>query len=197
MKKVISALAALVAMIGLSTEASAYDNANTFGKGDLAVNVGLHIGSLEDEAMLGIGASAEYGILENLIKDKGSVGVGLMFGYGSSEGTAYKFPIPNERGIEVKYNNSIVRIATRGVFHYQFIPQLDTYAGMTFGIADFVSAEAKIEGIRAEKWDYDKTEFCSGLFAGIRYMLTDNFGLNAEAGLEDFSYLSIGVAFKF
>ncbi len=195
MKKTLLTLALILLGIGNAHIATA--SINTFRQGDLGINAGLHLGSLEGNLMTGLALSAEYGIIGDMINGKGSIGVGAELGAGHSH-ASNKY---TESSVEwkEKWNNNIVRIATRGVFHYQFIPQLDTYAGMTFGLCDIVTNHYKLIAADdvQEKSKGTHADFCYGLFAGVRYMFTKNLGLNSELRWDGFSIFSIGLAFKF
>ncbi len=189
MKKVLATAFAIVATFAVAEMASATSNINTFKKGDLGLNVNFHLGTLNDEGMAGISAVGEYGILNNIINEKGSIGVGAQIGCGWSSEKLYSSDLGN-----YKIKNSVFRIATRGVLHYQFIPQLDTYAGLSFGIMDFKKYKTKGAGIHAEETD---NSFIFAPFAGVRYMLSSNFGFTSEVAFDEFTWFSIGVAFKF
>ncbi|MBP5365288.1 MAG: hypothetical protein J6Y82_05135 [Bacteroidales bacterium] len=186
-------LSVLAAFLCLAT-ASARDN--SFGKGNLGINLDYGIGTFDIDdfgyddddfgwhgnvAQSSLGAVIEYGILDGLIKGKGTVTVGgqLGFGFGSKHNVDY----------------TRVRIATRGAFHYQFIPQLGTYAGITCGIVDINKAKA---GEGSEKITDTHTRVISPRpFGGIRFMLTDGFGLHSEVSWDNFALWSFGVTFKF
>lgn len=174
----------------LSTFSISNAQNNAFGKGDFGLNLNYGIGAFTDGSFGGddlsgsifqnsLGASIEYGIMEGIIKGKGTIAVGGQFGYG--------FNTDNN----VDYTR--IRIATRGVFHYQFVPQLDTYAGVTCGIVDI--NKIKVDYISES---YSHTRFVYPcLFAGARYMFSNNFGINSEVSWDEFAFCSFGVSFKF
>lgn len=165
---------------------------NEFGKGDMALNINYGMGDFDvDDNVFqhSLGASLEYGILDGIIKGKGTVAVGGQVGFG--------FGSKSEHGVDI--NCTRFRIATRGVFHYQFIPQLDTYAGITLGIVDIDKAE--LEGdfgdSEIEKLEEKETRFVGPVaFAGARYMFSDSFGLNVELSWDSFAMVGLGVTFK-
>lgn len=165
---------------------------NEFGKGDMALNINYGMGDFDvDDNVFqhSLGVSLEYGILDGIIKGKGTVAVGGQVGFG--------FGSKSEHGVDI--NCTRFRIATRGVFHYQFIPQLDTYAGITLGIVDIDKAE--LEGdfgdYEIEKLEEKETRFVGPVaFAGARYMFSDSFGLNVELSWDSFAMVGLGVTFK-
>lgn len=188
-KKIILAIVTMIAVSLSSVEAQN----NAFGKGDMALNINYGIGTFsehdfgfsgdwgENVFQNSLGASLEYGIMEGIIKGKGTISVGGQFGYGF--------------GSEDEVDYSRIRIATRGVFHYQFVPQLDTYAGITCGVVDINKCKISVDGFSE---DESKAHFIApNLFAGVRYMLSDSFGLNSEVSWDHFAFWSLGVSFKF
>ncbi len=193
MKKFFVSMLAVVASLGIAEQSFAASNINTFSQGDLGINVVFNLGSLNDESMFGGSASAEYGILEGLIKGKGSIGVGGQLGFGKSSGDKYVVS-----GTTTQVKNTVFRIATRGVFHYQFIPQLDTYAGLSCGIVDHkkYKTETKVAGGATTDVKVTDNDFIFAPFIGVRYMFSSNFGLTSELSIDEFSYFAFGVTFK-
>ena len=197
--KIKSILATLVAVC-VATVATAQ---NEFGKGDAAININYGFGSFDgvdasdgSVFMNSLGASVEFGIMEGLIKGKGTVAVGAQVGLGFG---AEKFQ-------NVDLNCTRIRIATRGVFHYQFVPQLDTYAGITLGIVDInkykYDGDYRVTGdnfdvtMNAEVEETDADFIYPVAFAGARYMFSNSFGLNMEVSWDSFAIMSVGVTFK-
>lgn len=191
--KLKSFFATLVAVL-VASEASAQ---NEFGKGDLGLNINYGIGAFncdvddsDDNVFLNsLGASLEYGILDGIIKGKGTVAVGAQVGVGFGS---------ESQGIG-DLNCNRIRIATRGVFHYQFVPQLDTYAGITFGIVDINKYKYKYEdgGFKIESDATDSDFIFPVAFVGARYMFSDAFGINMELSWDSYAYMAIGVSLKF
>ena len=201
MKKTIFSVAtALVALFAVSTSADAQNYAQ-FKKGDLAFNLDYGMGAFTsydgidfDDNIFqhSIGLSGEYGIMDGMINGKGSIGVGGQFGLGFGrekyEGLGY----------EDKTIATRIRIATRGVFHYQFTPAFDTYGGLTFCFVDIdnYTFKSKYEGVET-KSDHTDTNFIEPrLFVGARYMVSNSFGFNLETTWDRFAYVAIGVTFK-
>lgn len=198
MKRFITAIAAIIMMAGTTMAQSNYAK---FNKGDIAINVDYGLGAFNkidgydfDDAILShsIGVSGEYGIMDGMINGKASIGVGGQFGLGFGR---EKYDGP---GFENKTIATRIRIATRGVFHYQFAPQFDTYGGMTFCFVDIdnYTFKSKTEGSEI-KADHTDTNFIEPrLFAGARYMVSDSFGVNIETTWDRFAFVAFGVTFK-
>ena len=197
MKKLFSAIAVLAMML-VSGNSYAQNNYAKFNKGDLAFNLNYGIGGFTsydgvdfDDNILqhSIGLSGEYGIIDGMINGKASIGVGDQLGLGFGR----------ETWGDSKTIATRIRIATRGVFHYQFIPQLDTYAGLTFCFVDIdnYTFKNKENGDWEKTGDGTDTNFIEPrLFAGCRYMISRKFGFNAEFSWDRFAYVGLGVTVK-
>lgn len=200
-KNIFAVLSLLVAMV---CTVSAQNNAK-FNKGDLAFNLNYGIGAFtsggfnDNILQHSFGVSGEYGIMDGMINGKGSIGVGGQLGFGFGSKDFY--------GVDVKATR--IRIATRGVFHYQFTPAFDTYGGISFCFVDI--DKYKIEDasysfseddysfeVKSEDLEEKETNFIEPrAFVGARYMLSDSFGLNLETSWDRFAFISFGATFKF
>ena len=193
MKKNILTLLAVVAAAFVSV--TTVNAQSQFHKGDFALNLDYGLGYFSDydfdgnntdnsTAQHSVGLVGEYGIL-NVIDSKGTVSVGAQFGVGF--------------GSEGDFDLRRVRIATRGTLHYSFIPQLDTYAGLTFGIVDINKWKYEYEDDnRKIKVDDTNARFViPAIFTGVRYMVSNSFGFNSEFSWDRFATISLGVSFKF
>jgi len=187
MKKILLMAAAAILTAGV---ASAQE---VFQKGDLVFNAGVGIGNSlytgtgYKSTLPPLSISGEYGIFDNLIHgDNGSIGVGGYLGYAGSK---FKTIID---GSEYGYKYSSFIIGARGTFHYQFVRNLDTYAGVTLG---YDIRSHKSTGKEHSSLGYEDGTFYPSLFVGARYWFTPGFGAFAEAGY-GVSYLNLGVAFR-
>lgn len=200
MKKTIFSIAtALVAMFAVSANAQNYSQ---FKKGDLAFNLDYGMGaftsydghSFDDNIFQhSIGLSGEYGIMDGMINGKASIGVGGQFGLGFGRKSW------DILGEESKTVATRIRIATRGVFHYQFTPAFDTYGGLTFCFVDIdnYTWKYKENGDWKKSGDGNDTNFIEPrLFVGARYMLSNSFGFNLETTWDRFAFVAIGVTIK-
>ena len=202
MKKLILSV---VAVLSLSVMMSVNANAQSkFNKGDFALNVNYGLGAFSDNDWNGngggsvtqhsIGVMGEYGIM-NVINERGTISVGGQFGMGF--------------GSENEVDFRRIRIATRGTLHYSFIPQIDTYGGVTFCFVDI--NKYKWDGYTETKQYYGQTvtvdvegysetknKFIEPrLFAGARYMFNENIGVNLETSWDRFAFVAFGFTFKF
>lgn len=166
-------------LCGFSWSASAQDE--TFNKGDKVVNVGVGLGTYVSDKGFSmtvppITGSFEYGIAD-LFDGRGGIGVGGYIGY-----------LLRKSGGENSFNVSDLFIGPRGLFHYQFIDKLDTYAGFMVGydVVSFGETDSKLSG----------SGFYSTYFIGARYYITNNIGVFGELGY-GVSPLQLGFTYKF
>ena len=158
-----------VLMVSTVTMASLNAQSPAFQKGDkvLSFTAGVPYVSTYNPVVPPVIAGLEFGIVDGIL-EKGAVGIGIYVGFQSF----------------THFSN--VLIGTRGAFHYTFVKNLDTYAGISVGwrvgMAD--------DGYHA--WN----GFSHGEFIGARYYFTRSFALTAELGY-GISSLTGGVAFKF
>lgn len=158
MKKLI--LPVLLAVIFVYT---AEAQNTTFNEGDKVLNVGLGIGStLYTGSAYGstippLSASLEFNVVDELFDENSSIGVGGYLGY-----AGYNYTLV---GSDYGFSNLI--LGGRGALHYQFIDQLDTYAGLLLGY-------------RIVSWSNDSFNnaasggFLTAFYLGGRYYFNDN-----------------------
>ena len=122
-------------------------------------------GQLVGSARLGFGGggipiavSADYGIVDHLINKKDSISVG------------------GQVGMFVYNGGMSLSLAARGNFHYQFIDNLDTYAGLQVGLF--------------------RNGLGLGFDLGARYYFNDKFAVNLEFGGCGFTGASAGISMK-
>lgn len=173
---------------------SSADNSE-FGMGTIAANLGAgfgigysYYGSVT--AMPALSLSVERGSIEGV--GPGIIGIGALVGY---KGYTYKYSYGNYKA---SWNNYMV--AVRGTYHYNIleVPKLDTYAGLSLGV--------RVQTWKDTYWDSNpgysgsfnssSAYITSGIFAGARYMFTNNLGAFGELGY-DMSYLKLGLTAKF
>jgi len=180
-------LVIFLTLFGFSLNASA--QTGIFKEGDMAINAGVGIGTyISHETNMNtfsmtippITGSFEYCILDQLIDGEGSLGIGGYAGYILFRGKD-KFTGGNG------FNVGDFVIGPRGLFHYQFIDNLDTYAGIMLGY-DIVSF-SQPNGTAGSK-------FCPAFFVGARYYFTESFGVFSELGY-GVSPLQLGFTYKF
>ena len=165
----------------------------SFFVGDKIINLGLGIGRTFNtgggytSSFPPLSISYEQGILDNVIDEKGSIGVGGLLGY-----TSYKYDW-SVFGDNYGWKYTDIIIAARGAFHYALVDKFDTYTGLLLG---FRIASSKSFGNIP---DYGFSASTGGVmaawFAGGRYYFTDKFAGMAEIGY-GLSYLTLGVSLK-
>lgn len=160
---------------------------STFAKGYQTLNVGLGIGGTiysDGYKMLvpPISAAYEYCVASGFINNNASIGVG---GYTAFAASRYKF-----NGNHVDRSHFI--LGARGTFHYEFVPLLDTYAGLMLGY-DIDNTSGRIDG---RKDTDDNTGFAYSGFIGVRYYFSPTVAGYAELGY-GITYASIGATFRF
>ena len=103
----------------------------------------------------------------------------------------YISPYPGSR-YEVTYTN--IGFGGRGMWHFNFAENLDTYVGLTLGYVIQDSSVTQGVGI-----DYSTASsfFLWGFNLGARYFFNDSIGVFAELGYSGLQYGCIGVTFKF
>ena len=123
-----------------------------------------------------LAVSYELGIMDNLFDGNASIGVGGYFGISSSR---YRYS-------GATYTSSSIVVGPRGSFHYYFVEDLDTYAGLLLG-ANFISNRS----------DYGPVGgFAVDAFVGARYYFQPNIAAMAEIGFGAIAFLNVGVALR-
>ena len=149
MRKKLLLLVAIISFLGLGAQAQ-----STMSKGQLVGSARLGFGG----GGIPIAVAADYGIVDNLINGEDAISVG------------------GQVGIFMYDSNISFTLAARGNFHYQFIDNLDTYAGLQIGL--------HTSGISF------------GFDLGTRYYFNDKFAVGIEFGGCGFTGTSIGVSMK-
>jgi len=185
----------MILVIGLCMIAFAHTSAqqSTFEQNDNVVSLGVGLGGnlYSGYGYRGSGFSRiptltltyERCIIGNLFNEQSSLGIGGLVGY-----TTAKY-----KSGGWGWTSTDIMIGARGAFHYAFVDNLDTYAGIMAGY-----------NINTWKWngsEYDRTHTgSSGLiytvFAGARYYFADAIGVFAELGY-GYTLANVGITLKF
>ena len=196
MKKTSFFLLGLITLFVFSTEAKSTppagmpDVAKTFEQGDFVINVGLGLGSTlytgtyYTTRVPGISASVEYGVMDDIIVEKMTLGVGGIIGYSSS-----KVKYSNNSGWYENYTT----IGLRGAMHYPLVENFDVHAGVILG---FNVVSSNYYGTNISGSTAASSAPIAGGYIGGRYYFTPNIAAMAELGY-GISVLNIGLAFKF
>jgi len=160
---------------------------SALAKSDIAINVGLGIPAYLDGMRLPLFTSSfEIGILDGLLNDKASIGVGGSLGITSNRETYYTL-------FQTHKDYTHVIVGARGAFHYSPLYRLDTYAGTMIGY-DFVSPPRTTYYSSSDDFD---SRVAAHFFVGIRYYLMSNIAIYAEAGYSVIAPVEAGIAFRF
>jgi hypothetical protein len=96
--------------------------------------------------------------------------------------------------IDVIYRN--IGFGGRGMYHFNFMDNLDTYAGLTLGYV-LQKVAVKTSGLGGQGADYDGDSFFLwGLNIGARYFFTDFIGAYLELGYSGLQFASVGLSVK-
>jgi len=172
-------LVVFLTLVGFSWGASAQTDA--FNKGDMIINAGVGIGRyisypLFSNKILPISGSFEYSVTD-LFDGKGGIGIGGYVAYTS---------FGDKEGLNVTVSDLI--IGPRGIFHYQFIENLDTYAGFMVGY--------DVKSFPKSNYNLPGSELYTTFFIGARLYITKNIGVFGELGY-GVSPLQLGLCYKF
>lgn len=164
-------------------------NAQLFSKGDNVINLGIgvpsYLGGNGYETKLPlISGSYEYGLFDDLLEGKASIGVGGYLAY-----TANRFKYAGNRG----YDYSYLIIGPRAAFHYNPIENLDTYGGLLLGY-NIVSSSSY--GDASDRPANNESGFIPAIYVGARYYFMNNIAAFAEVGY-GLSLVEVGLSFKF
>jgi hypothetical protein len=98
-------------------------------------------------------------------------------------------------GGEYGFNYSSVVFQARGTYHYQFIENFDSYAGLGLGLRYVNSSAFGIHPVNDGIEPRDGLHPVASIFIGGRYFFTETVAAFAEAGI-GVSYLTLGVTFR-
>ena len=155
MKKKLLLLVAVFCFLGIGLQAQ-----ETMSKGRLVGSARAGFSNVG----IPVAVAADYGIVSGFINGNAAVSVG------------------GELGIFTDVKNNVITfsLAARGNFHYEFVENLDTYAGLHAGLG------------------FDGNLLPDITFhIGARYYITERFGFNAEIGAGTSFGGSVGVSYKF
>jgi len=188
MKKIFALILALTVcqFIFAKSKADFKMSQDVFSKGNVVVDATIGIANFSG---YGAGApfhiSGEYCILDNLInKNNGCIGVGAVLGIGGFS-----------RVPDVNCKASVFRTQLKFVsnFHYQFVPKLDTYVGLSAGVV--LNGYKYLED-RTLVDKHSKFNFAWGAQLGARYYFKPNWAALFEFG-HGMTIASAGISYKF
>jgi hypothetical protein len=179
MKKFLLAALVFVGSLGV---ANAQEIAS---KGTSMVNLGIGLGYRFGGSMSvpPLSVAYDYSLKSGLIDGNGAITLGGYLAYTSAN---YSYWAQSTTA-------SYTVLGVRGMFHYQFVPKLDTYAGLMLGyhftsVSSTAPAEHYESSIAASAFDM-------GVILGARYFFTPRIGAFTELGYS-LPYWNLGVTFK-
>lgn len=175
---------ALIIVLCTSINTWGQSLSNTFTKGDQWIHMGVNVASLalsdRNTILPSLQGVYEYAAYDGLIDGLGGIGIGVesfisLYGNTAKEAT-YKHRISSA-------------LAFRGVLHYEFVPLLDTYAGMSLGLGGhlYTSRNDAFQGKKNGLGVVHK------FFVGTRYMPTKRWGVYGELTLGSMSVTALGI----
>lgn len=175
MKRILLALVAVL-MLGTGLQAQITK------KGEVDLNLGIgvrgHYTSHFHLLVPPISASADFCIVDGLINNRAGVNIGPYIG-----NTLYRYK--DHSFVETL---NCLRMGVRGSFHFTPVKNLDTYAGVTNGIAlrmyDYEIAEDEV-----------RANYMFEGFIGVRYFFAPSIAVFAETGYGE-SWFTVGFSFK-
>jgi hypothetical protein len=186
MKKFIYVKILVVFLFLASFHWSAFAQDEAFNKGYMSINLGVGLGIYGGKSGFSnnfplIAGSFEYGVVD-LFDSRAGIGIGGYLGFTASKDDNYTY--------------SDLIIGPRGLFHYQFIEKLDTYAGVMLGY-DNVSIVNSSNPVNNTK--LPSSQFVNSYFVGARYYFSEHIAVFGELGYGSGvgSPLQIGLCYTF
>ena len=174
-------LLAITTLIFFNNANAAKDGITSFQKGDIDIGFMVGLPPKSFANMPTISVDAAWGLISGFIDTK---------------------PFGQNGGVDLGFYASITSydhvfqdcILARSAFHFQFIKNLDTYAGILAGVNVWIPT-----GSARETRTYTNAAF--GLYLGAKYYFTHKVGAKLEFASDfnegDVPPLSVGVTFKF
>jgi len=154
----------------------------------LLVNVGIGLGSPTRGLNMGIPPVSASVDLVLPVPLPITVGAVAMF-------TSWKYS-ENVDVINVTASYRNIGIGVRGMYHFNFLEALDTYAGLTVGYV-IQSAKVKTSGAPGNHSARAAGNFVLwGLNIGGRYYFNELIGAYVELGYNSLQFLGIGATFR-
>ena len=178
MKKFLLAALVFVGSLGV---ANAQEIAS---KGTSMVNLGIGLGYRFGGSMSvpPLSVAYDYSLKSGLIDGNGAITLGGYLAYTSSN---YSYYLGG-----TSFSASHTVLGVRGMFHYQFVPKLDTYAGLMLGYHIASTSATGYYGNSLVGSGFDL-----GVILGARYFFTPRIGAFTELGYT-LPYWNLGVTFK-
>lgn len=178
MKKFLLAALVFVGSLGV---ANAQEIAS---KGTSMVNLGIGLGYRFGGSMSvpPLSVAYDYSLKSGLIDGNGAITLGGYLAYTSAN---YSYYLGG-----TSFSASHTVLGVRGMFHYQFVPKLDTYAGLMLGYHIASTSATGYYGNSLVGSGFDL-----GVILGARYFFTPRIGAFTELGYT-LPYWNLGLTFK-
>jgi hypothetical protein len=185
--------ASVLFVVAIGTAAYAQDSGrawyNSYAEGidqKLLLNAGIGLGPTGgyDLGMPPISVSIDYKLPIKL-----PITVGGIFTFARWK---YSYSIPfSNLDYDFAWNN--IGLGARGMYHFNFVKNLDTYAGLTLGYVIQTFDGGDYTGNLYEGVSF----FLFGANVGVRYFFTKAIGAYLEAGYSGLQFVSLGLTLKF
>ncbi len=162
---------------------AATDGITAFQKGDFDLGIMIGVPAESHANMPTVSLDGAWGLTSGFINTKAfgqNGGIDLGFYYGITS-----------------YDNALQNcILARSAFHFQFVKNLDTYAGILAGVNIWSpTGDAKDAGADTN------TNAAFGLYTGAKYYFSNKIGAKLELASDfnegDVPWVSAGITFKF
>ncbi len=149
----------------------------------------LGTGSFYKTRIPAMAVAYDHCIVDGLINGNASIGIGGLFGIAGSKST-YNFG-----NGDYGYNYTYILFGARGTFHYHWIDDLDTYAGVLIGgyavNSEYYGPNAPFGFAGA-----DGGGTLAGGFVGAKYYFNDNLSVLGEVGY-GIAIVNVGLGYRF
>jgi hypothetical protein len=136
-----------------------------------------------------LAASVEYPLKDGLLQGKATIGAGAYIGISGSKLSMSGY------GMDIDEGYIHFLIGARGIFHYRFIDQLDTYGGVMLGYYTVTgTSSSESSSVLATA---SASTFAFSAFAGARYFFSPKLGAFAEVSTGGIASLEIGLTVNF
>ena len=201
MKKGILMLVLAAIAVGSVSAQNWWDSfAPGFEENKVFVNAGIGFGALTAGYDLGlppISASADFKLPIALPITVGPV-LGLASRSISFSSSSYNYSTGGYDDYGYKFTYTDFAIGVRGMWHFNFVKNLDTYAGLALGyVINTATAEYTGDWATGKTDPTDYSYFLFGANIGARYFFTKTIGAYLEVGYSGLQFIGFGLALKF
>ncbi|MDR1903239.1 MAG: hypothetical protein LBQ88_13295 [Treponema sp.] len=165
------------------------------GESKVFINAGIGLGPTGgyDMGVPPLSASVDFKLPVKLPITVGGIFTFAQWKYSYSLPTVTTTPSYSitYKDYEFVWNN--IGFGARGMYHFNFLKNLDTYAGLTLGYVIQTFDGGDYSGSAYEGVSF----FLFGANIGARYFFTQNIGAYFEVGYSGLQFASLGLSIKF